>query len=91
MLQMIIQVVILALYLLLMLLIGFGFYNTNNSLNDYFLGDRGLNKWVAAMLCSGVGYERLAADGLAGNCVFGVWRHHRGNLDGCRLGNRYIS
>ena len=42
MLQMIIQVVILALYLLLMLLIGFGFYNTNNSLNDYFLGDRGL-------------------------------------------------
>ena len=49
MLTIVIQVVVFAVYLLFMLLIGFGFYNTNNTLNDYFLGGRGLNKWVAAM------------------------------------------
>lgn len=48
-LQMIIQLAVFALYLLIMLLIGFVFMNKNNSLNDYFLGGRGLNKWVAAM------------------------------------------
>lgn len=45
----IIELVVFGLYLLFMLSIGFGFMNKNNSLNDYFLGGRGLNKWVAAM------------------------------------------
>lgn len=45
----IIEMVVLAIYLLFMLSIGFGFMNKNNSLNDYFLGGRGLNKWVTAM------------------------------------------
>lgn len=70
---MIIQVVILALYLLLMLLIGFGFYNTNNSLNDYFLGDRGLNKWVAAMSAQASDMSGWLLMGLPGTAflVFG--------------------
>ena len=30
-------------------LIGLGFYKKNESMSDYFLGGRSLNKWVAAM------------------------------------------
>ncbi len=45
----IIEMVVFAVYLLFMLAVGFGFMNKNNTLNDYFLGGRGLNKWVAAM------------------------------------------
>ncbi len=36
-------------YLLFMLAIGSHFYKKNESLSDYLLGDRQLNKWVAAM------------------------------------------
>jgi len=36
-------------YLLFMLAIGSHFYKRNESLSDYLLGDRQLNKWVAAM------------------------------------------
>lgn len=45
----VIELIVFGLYLLFMLSIGFGFMNKNNTLNDYFLGGRGLNKWVAAM------------------------------------------
>lgn len=45
----IIELVVFSVYLLFMLAIGFGFMNKNNTLNDYFLGGRGLNRWVAAM------------------------------------------
>ena len=37
------------LYLLMMLGIGFYFSKKANSLNSYYLGDRGMNKWVVAM------------------------------------------
>ena len=46
---MIIEFAVLAVYLCIMLLIGLGFYKKNNSMSDYFLGGRSLNKWVAAM------------------------------------------
>jgi sodium/proline symporter len=36
-------------YLLFMLAIGSHFYKRNESLSDYLIGDRKLNKWVAAM------------------------------------------
>ncbi len=36
-------------YLAFMLAIGSHFYKKNESLSDYLLGDRQLNKWVAAM------------------------------------------
>ncbi|MDZ8120406.1 sodium/proline symporter PutP [Pontiella agarivorans] len=36
-------------YLIFMLLIGTHFYKKNESLSDYLIGDRQLNKWVAAM------------------------------------------
>lgn len=45
----IIELAVFALYLLIMLLIGCGFYKKNDDLSDYFLGGRSLNKWVAAM------------------------------------------
>ena len=38
-----------AVYLVFMLAIGSHFYKRNESLSDYLLGDRQLNKWVAAM------------------------------------------
>jgi len=38
-----------AAYLVFMLAIGSHFYKRNESLSDYLLGDRQLNKWVAAM------------------------------------------
>lgn len=39
-------------YLLFMLAIGMYFYRKNNSLDDYVLGGRNLNSWVAAMSAS---------------------------------------
>ncbi|MBN2411169.1 sodium/proline symporter PutP [candidate division KSB1 bacterium] len=36
-------------YLVLMLLIGWYFYNRTNNLSDYILGGRGLNTWVASL------------------------------------------
>jgi sodium/proline symporter len=36
-------------YLLFMLAVGSHFYKKNESLSDYLIGDRQLNKWVAAM------------------------------------------
>ncbi|NCD32649.1 MAG: sodium/proline symporter PutP [Spartobacteria bacterium] len=36
-------------YLIFMLSIGAFFYRKNESLSDYFLGGRGLNRWVAAL------------------------------------------
>jgi sodium/proline symporter len=38
-----------AAYLIFMLLIGSHFYKRNESLSDYLLGDRQLNKWVASL------------------------------------------
>ncbi len=37
------------LYLVVMLAIGWYFYNRTRNLSDYILGGRGLNRWVAAM------------------------------------------
>ena len=42
-------VVVFILYLLMMLGIGAYFSRKANSLNAYYLGDRGMNKWVVAM------------------------------------------
>ena len=89
MLTIVIQVVVFAVYLLFMLLIGFGFYNTNNTLNDYFLGGRGLNKWVAAMSAQ-ASDERLAALGIARHGIFGVWGNNRSTLDSYWIAYRYI-
>ena len=41
--------IILLLYLLAMVGIGFFFYKRNKNVSDYFLGDRKLNCWVSAM------------------------------------------
>ncbi len=38
-----------AAYLLFMLLVGTHFYKKNESLSDYLIGDRQLNKWVTSM------------------------------------------
>ena len=45
----IVELAVLAAYLIIMLLIGLGFYRKNEDMSDYFLGGRSLNKWVAAM------------------------------------------
>lgn len=45
----IVELAVLATYLIIMLLIGLGFYRKNEDMSDYFLGGRSLNKWVAAM------------------------------------------
>ncbi len=37
------------LYLGLMILIGFKFYNKTDDMSDYILGGRKLNSWVTAM------------------------------------------
>ena len=37
------------LYLVVMLGIGWYFYNRTRDLSDYILGGRGLNRWVAAL------------------------------------------
>lgn len=42
-------IVVFILYLLMMLGIGFYFSKKANSLKAYYLGDRGMNKWVVAM------------------------------------------
>ena len=42
-------IVTFAAYLIFMLAIGSHFYKRNESLSDYLIGDRQLNKWVAAM------------------------------------------
>lgn len=47
--KLVIEFIVLALYLLVMLFIGLGFYKKNEDMSDYFLGGRSLNKWVAAM------------------------------------------
>ncbi|MBE5041083.1 sodium/proline symporter PutP [Ructibacterium gallinarum] len=47
--KLVIQFAVLAVYLIIMLLIGLGFYKKNEDMADYFLGGRSLNKWVAAM------------------------------------------
>lgn len=41
--------IIIALYLLFMLAIGFYYYKRNENLSDYILGGRKLNKWVTAL------------------------------------------
>lgn len=58
------------------------------SSEDYFLGGRSLNGWVAALSARGFGYERLAFDGTARRylCV-----RHRSNLDCGRLVYRHNS
>ena len=38
-----------AAYLIFMLLVGTHFYKKNESLSDYLIGDRQLNKWVTSM------------------------------------------
>ena len=47
--KIVIEFLVLAAYLLMMLMIGLGFYRKNEDTADYFLGGRSLNKWVAAM------------------------------------------
>ena len=47
--KLVIEFIVLALYLVMMLFIGLGFYKKNEDMSDYFLGGRSLNKWVAAM------------------------------------------
>lgn len=42
-------IVTFAVYLIFMLAIGSHFYKRNESLSDYLIGDRQLNKWVVAM------------------------------------------
>lgn len=42
-------IVVFALYVLMMIAIGFIFYKKNNTVGDYILGGRSLNPWVAAM------------------------------------------
>lgn len=41
--------IVFALYLLLMLGMGFYFSKSSNNLNSYYLGNRSMNKWVVAM------------------------------------------
>lgn len=46
---MITKAIIFGVFLIIMVLIGFKFYNSTNDLSDYFLGGRKLNSWVTAM------------------------------------------
>ena len=52
-------IVAFVLYLLMMIAIGAFYAKGNNNSEDYFLGGRKLNGFVA--------YERMAADGAAGS------------------------
>ncbi len=47
--QSIIQGVVLLLYLIAMIMIGFIFYRKNSTHSDYILGGRGMNVWVTSM------------------------------------------
>lgn len=42
-------IIVFGLYVLMMIAIGFVFYKKNNTVDDYILGGRSLNPWVAAM------------------------------------------
>ena len=53
-------------YLAMMIGIGIFSMKKTNSTEDYFLGGRGLNSWVAALSATGFRYERMALDGTAG-------------------------
>ncbi len=45
----VIQGIVLLLYLIAMIMIGFVFYKKNSSHSDYILGGRGMNVWVTSM------------------------------------------
>lgn len=45
----VIKLIVLALYLIAMIMVGFFFYKKNQSHSDYILGGRQLNVWVAAL------------------------------------------
>lgn len=47
--QSIIQGIVLLLYLISMIMVGFVFYKKNTTHADYILGDRGMNVWVTSM------------------------------------------
>lgn len=48
-LQSVTQGIILLLYLVSMIMVGFVFYKKNSTHSDYILGDRGMNVWVTSM------------------------------------------
>ena len=60
-------------YLLFMLAIGSHFYKRNESLSDYLIGDRQLNKWVAAMSAQASDMSGWLLLGLPG------YAYHSGN------------
>lgn len=60
--QSIIQGIVLLLYLIAMVMVGFVFYKKNSTHSDYVLGGRGMNVWVTS-LSARLRYERLAVDG----------------------------
>ena len=47
--QSVIQGIVLFLYLLAMIMVGFIFYKKNETHSDYILGGRGMNVWVTSM------------------------------------------
>lgn len=47
--QSIIQGIVLVLYLIAMIMVGFVFYKKNTTHSDYILGGRGMNVWVTSM------------------------------------------
>ena len=47
--QSIIQGIVLLLYLIAMVMVGFVFYKKNSTHSDYVLGGRGMNVWVTSL------------------------------------------
>ncbi|MCI5599732.1 MAG: sodium/proline symporter PutP [Hallerella porci] len=63
-------IVVFILYLLMMLGIGFYFSKKANSLKAYYLGDRGMNKWVVAMSAQASDMSGWLLMGLPGAIYF---------------------
>ena len=64
--------ILIAMIIYIAVVIGIGVYfakRANESSDNFLIGGRKMGPWVVAM-GAGFGYERLAADGLAGRPIF---------------------
>ena len=88
--QSIIQGIVLLLYLVAMIMVGFVFYKKNTT-RRLHTGRQGTEYMGNVNERAGFRYERLAAYGSAGNSVSAGSGHDRSGMDGYRTCNRYIS
>ncbi len=68
--------IVIMLYLLFMLAIGFYYYKRNEDLSDYILGGRKLNKWVTALSSQASDMSGWLLLGLPVMRIFQGWKRH---------------